>query len=299
MFNALKRSISRGMYRQPWSPLGIQSGAVADNTTYGTITLSRKSDAVNFEVGMSIVAVAAADPPTGAPATAVSVVGVDRDAGTINVSSNTATGFDTTDILIAEGDYATSTATRGITGLETWLPAYASGSTTTPTPAAIGGVTRTSDVQRLAGQRVQGESLGLDETVKKLAAIIGEAGGSPDTCFMSYRNVDLLTNILGNSVQRIEQKVGEVGFGGVQIYGPDGIIKVYPDMNCPGDRVYILQLDTWTLASLGEAPMILDYDGNKGLRESADDALEIRAGFYGNLTCKAPGWNGVATVTAP
>jgi hypothetical protein len=52
-----------------------------------------------------------------------------------------------------------------------------------------------------------------------------------------------------------------------------------------------LQLDTWSLNSLDEAPHILDLDGNSMLREASADAYEVRVGFYGNVACVAPGWN--------
>jgi hypothetical protein len=53
----------------------------------------------------------------------------------------------------------------------------------------------------------------------------------------------------------------------------------------------MLQLDTWSLNTLGEAPMFLDLDNNRMLRESAADAYEVRLGYYGNIACNAPGYN--------
>jgi hypothetical protein len=53
----------------------------------------------------------------------------------------------------------------------------------------------------------------------------------------------------------------------------------------------MLQLDVWKLYSLGKAPRILDADGLKMLRESSADAVEVRAGYYAQLGCRAPGWN--------
>ena len=50
-------------------------------------------------------------------------------------------------------------------------------------------------------------------------------------------------------------------------------------------------MDTWSLNTLGEAPMFLDLDNNRMLRESAADAYEVRMGYYGNVACNAPGYN--------
>ncbi len=53
----------------------------------------------------------------------------------------------------------------------------------------------------------------------------------------------------------------------------------------------MLQLNTWTLETLNGAPRILDLDGNRMLRNSTADSYQIRVGYYGNMTCEAPGWN--------
>ena len=82
-----------------------------------------------------------------------------------------------------------------------------------------------------------------------------------------------------------------VGFTSMKVHGPSGTVDVIPDVNCQPDVAWGLQLDTWSLNSLGAAPQILDLDGSNMLRESTADAYEVRCGFYGNVACSAPGWN--------
>ena len=54
----------------------------------------------------------------------------------------------------------------------------------------------------------------------------------------------------------------------------------------------MLQLNTWSLNTLGGAPQILDGDGvGTMLRVSNLDAYEVRVGMYGNIACTAPGYN--------
>ena len=77
----------------------------------------------------------------------------------------------------------------------------------------------------------------------------------------------------------------------MSVQGPNAEIRILPDQNCPSDVAYMLQMDTWTLNSLGGAPHILDLDGNRVLRQASEDAYEVRIGFYGNMACNAPGWN--------
>ena len=68
-------------------------------------------------------------------------------------------------------------------------------------------------------------------------------------------------------------------------------MTVVPDTYARKDRAFMLQMDTWKLMSLKKAVRILDLDGNKFLRDSDADSVEIRVGGYKVLGCCAPGWN--------
>jgi hypothetical protein len=70
-------------------------------------------------------------------------------------------------------------------------------------------------------------------------------------------------------------------------------MTVIPDRDCPEDKMYMMDMSSWAYYSLKEPVMLLDQDGNKMLRESAADALEVRCGGYGQLGCNSPGSNGV------
>src|SRR5678816_135122 len=74
-----------------------------------------------------------------------------------------------------------------------------------------------------------------------------------------------------------------VSYRGVEIESNAGPIKVIPAPFCPKGTAFMLQMDTWELASIGDVPQILDLDGSKFLRESGADAYEIRVGYYANL----------------
>jgi len=68
-------------------------------------------------------------------------------------------------------------------------------------------------------------------------------------------------------------------------------MKVIPDHNAQPNVAWMLQMNTWTLNSLGAAVSILDLDGQNMLRVTDADAYETRIGFYGNVSCNAPGYN--------
>ena len=77
----------------------------------------------------------------------------------------------------------------------------------------------------------------------------------------------------------------------MEMYAPYGVVKIIPDKDCPVAVAYALQMDTWQLATIGETVGIIDSDGNRVLRQSNADGVEVRVGFYGQLACSAPGFN--------
>jgi hypothetical protein len=109
---------------------------------------------------------------------------------------------------------------------------------------------------------------------------------------MSYSKFAELEKALGSKVQYVDLKSSaDIGFRGITINGPRGVIRVLPDQNCPSGVAYMLDLSVWKLYSLGKCPKILDSDGLKMLRESSADAVEVRVGYYAQLGCRAPGYN--------
>jgi len=280
--HAVTRSIAKGLFGNGCGILGIQDGAAAGLV----VTLLNSDDVTNFEVGMSVVPAAmTGELATGAPGTAVTVDAVDRDAGTITLSS--VTGFDDADAILAEGDYASAADRKMIFGLAAWLPYTAESSGT------FFGVDRTVDVSRMQGHRIDGSAIDVDQAVLKMAVRIAREGGHPDFAILSYEKWEEMVDDLRDSVRYQQHKVGETGFQSLLVQGPTGPISIVADQNCPSNRCYVLTKDTWRFRSLGPAPQILNLDGLQMLREYNADAYELRVGFFGNLCCNAPGYNGV------
>jgi hypothetical protein len=283
--HAITRSMAKGLYGDGSGTLGIQNGAAAANV----VTLTVLDNITNFEVGMKVVAASPTSGlPTGAPSTAVTVNAVDRDLGKLTLSDDT--GFDDGDHILREGDYVSASDRNMIYGLGAWLPYTAESSGT------FFGVDRTTDVERMQGHRIDGSALNIDEAVIKMATRIAREGGQPDCAYMSYEKWEEFVNLLGAKVQYETHTLGEVGFQSLKVQGPAGPISVYADQNCPSNRCYVLTKDTWRFRSLGQAPQILNLDGLQMMREYNADAYEIRVGFFGNLCCNAPGYNGVLNV---
>lgn len=278
--NSAARSLAIALY-------GSGSGKIGQilSISTNTITLAQVEDITNFEVGMTL-AVSAADGGGAVKVGTILVAGLDRDLGTVRGSVNITAAIATAaalDFIFVDGDYD-----QKLKGLAAWLPSSA------PSSAPFFSVDRSVDATRLGGVRVDGTNAPIEEVLVKSASRLAREGGKPDYCFMSYSKYAELENALGSKVQYVDMKVtAEISFRGVSINGPKGPIKVIPDQNCPQNRAYMLQTDTWKLYSLGKAPKILDTDGLKMLRDSNADSVEIRVGYYAQVGCRAPGYNAV------
>jgi len=279
---AATRSLAVALYGNGKGSIGVVS-----TSSSTTITLATTQDITNFEVDMSLVS--SADESGGTAGTAISVTGINRDTGVLTMGADPSTIFTSTlKYIFVEGDYATdSTALLKISGIAAWLPSTAPSATD-----SFFNVNRSADVDRLGGIRFDASSLPIEEGLIGAAARAARAGGKPDYCFMNYSNFADLEKSLGSKVSYVEKNIKpDIGFRGILIHGPRGPINVIPDQNCPNGVAYMIQMDVWKLYSLGKAPRILSGDGLKQLRVYNADAIEVRVGYYGQLGCRAPGWN--------
>lgn len=289
-FNTATRSLAKALYGDGSGSLGV-IGAVS-TAAAAVITLDDINDITNFEVGMVLECndTANATSLRSDPATA-SVTAVDRGLGTIttDLNSTSTTDWEATDFLFQEGD-----AGNMLTGLAGWVP------TTAPTSSKFFDVDRSKDTVRLGGVRHVGTAQSVEEAMIDLASKVGREGGAPDCGLLNnvqYRN---LIKSLQSKVEYIKQGVtANVSFSGVRIYGGPVALEVYQDFNCKSSRGYALQKNTWKLYSINPAPHIFDSGNDQNmLREANADAYEVRCGYYAQLGCKAPGYNGVVTLAA-
>jgi len=263
-------------------------GQLAASTTLASTTIQLRNieDIVFFEVDYKIK-LSAANGGGSVRSGVLTVVGVDRELGTVTVDANISTAIPAAtvnDYISVEGDYD-----KKMKGLGAWIPSIA---------PSIGdnffGVDRSVDVTRLAGFRGDLSSLPIEEALIQGGMKIGRDGGKVDHVFMSFQKYADLTKSLGSKVQFVDilAKDANIGFQGVKVNLGKSIATVIPDRNCPDNKMFMLQLDSWKLHSLEGMPMILDMDGLKMLRVSNDDAAEIRVGYYAQIACNWPGANG-------
>ncbi len=290
-FDTMKRRIG-------WAIYGDGSGAMASVASYtstnpATFTLSNVEDIVKFEVNQTIQIRNGATVRNLATATTSALVTkVDRDSGIVTLGAVDNSGNTDTvvagDTINVVGDYNAK-----LSGLAAWLPATAPG----PSDSFFG-VNRSIDSSRLAGVRVSSDGKPLDEALIDAARRLGREGlGNPDMVFCGFSKYATLEKTLGAKIRYKDVEVAGISFRGIEVSGPQGTITVMPDRDCPENRMYMLQMDTWALYSLKEPVQLLDQDGNKMLRESSADAYEVRIGGYFQLGCTSPGSNCVLVFT--
>lgn len=284
--NALTRSLAQKMFHSGFGGVGNVNATV----TGTTLTLTNPSDITNFEVGDSLQFAAddASALRSGGP---VVVSAINRSAGSMTTGTLSGiSGLTSGDVVYKNGDRGAgaSSSPLGISGLAAWIPDVA------PSSSAFFGIDRTVDVSRLAGQRLSANGESIEESLVAIASLCAREGGKVDTAIMNYDTYANLQNSLGSKVQYVKMEVNpEIGFRGITVNGPRGEIQCIPDQNCPANKIYALQLDTWKLYSLGKAVHIIDDDSLSMLRQASADGVEVRFASYSNLGCNAPGFNGV------
>lgn len=277
----LGRSISISLYGNGSGTIGNINATV----TGTTLTLLNANDITNFEVGQQIqfsqLGTVATIRDSGE---ALGVVSVNRNAGSMVVSANlnTISGLTSGDYINVQGDLEAK-----LTGLSGWLPSSV-------TSTAFFGVDRTTDSTRLGGVYYDGSALPIEEALIEGATRAAREGGKVDRCFINYSNWANLEKALGSKVQYVNVSAGsqaQIGFRGIQVAGPRGMISVIADQNCPSTDAFMLDMSMWKLYSLGKAVRVIDQDGLKMLRESSSDGVEIRVASYSQLGCRAPGFS--------
>ena len=268
------RALAHGIYRNG----GGARAQVASGMASNTITLANTDDIVFFEKGMMLDG-SAADGTSGAATvggTNARIVAIDRSAGTLTNSGanwNAATGINgllANWYLFRQGDFSKS------------LKGCSPGCLTAPTGGdSFFNVDRSVDTMRVwpatAWLRRRRSSRPLLEGMQ----VTFREGRDVLAHLRQPARFAELVESLGSKVQYQNVQspdVPKIGFKAVTIVGQNGEAKVVSDPNCPTGYAFGLKLDEWELASLGSLVAVQDDDGNKMLRDSDDDSVELRIG---------------------
>lgn len=281
----LKRSLVHALYRNG-------GGAIArvSSISTTTLTVTDPADMVFVEVGMELQ-LSATDGTSGSVRSgSATVTAVDRQAGTIETDSNWTTqisGATANDYVFVDGDFGNKAS-----GLDAWIPATAPGAT------AFHGVDRSADTTRLGGVRYDGSSQPIEEALIDGCELVVREGGEPDVIVVHTKTFANLAKAMSSKVEygRRDAYDAKLSFKTIKLACSHGDVDIVGDPNCQLNVGWALQLDTWTLYSMGEVPRLLDDDGNPYLRQNDADGVEIRSVYRAELGCGAPGWNGRITL---
>jgi hypothetical protein len=282
--NVIRNSLAHAVWGNGGGSIGQIAAA---GITGAVITLADPTQAVNFEIN-KVLQLSTDDGTGGAGVRAgtVKVLSVDRDLGKITCTGNVTAGIAAAaaaDYIFTDGDYGAK-----LKGVNAWIPGAAPSSGDN-----FWGVDRSKDTQRLAGLRFDGSSYNPEEALIQAAGRLGVYEGKPDFCWLNYLDFTNLETSLGSKKvyeDFVDEKTG-IGFRGLVVKGPRGDIKAVQDRNCPKGVAYLTTMSTWTLYSLGEAPMIVEDDGLKVRRIQGTDSYGAEIAYYAQLACNAPGKN--------
>lgn len=262
----------------------------------GVVQLVNINDIVLFEQNMTLNATAT---DGGALRAGLGyITSVNRSAGQFTVSAisqqgapGTPSGWTTSDFLVRNGDL-----NQAMAGFGAWMPySLTTGLTTITSSDQYFGVNRSGDTTRMGGVIYNGQSQMIEEALNGGFILLDREGGKPDYGFVNPASYTFLSNSLG-ARKNFEDVKGPAGisFKSIVLNAPRGEVKIMSDRWCPGYTCMALQMNSWKFHTMGEAPGILRYkDEVEFLRTPGADAMELRVGWYGNLACRAPGWNSV------
>jgi len=289
--NSLSNSIETQLFRSGTGSIGTVGAIDPDSDGSTTLAaLGEEEDIANFDVNQVLV-FSATDGSSLRAGTLV-VSAVNRSLGRVTVGAAYSSVTTDGDFIYAQGDAADGGSNVCISGLSAWIPSAAPGG-----GDSFFGVNRSVD-SRLYGQYTDQSASAIEDGLITAGSLSARVGGNPNVAFINHVQQRSLIQNLHNSqnyqtVNATTHKgvVSDIGFRSVAIQGDTGAINVVAANKCPAESGFMLEMDKWTLATLGEPVKFLNLDGNRILRSATADSVEARLAFRGNLGCKAPIYN--------
>lgn len=287
---------ARAVAARTWGNGGGSIGVIDSTTTLAstTLILDNPADISKYEVGMKLqfsdddgtpASPVGLRASTALTVTAKPPAGFAEDGATITLSANLSTVTDIAvgDFIFRQGDYA-----NAMTGVPGWNP------TTAPSASeSFMGVDRTvGDTQRMIGHiQAVGASTTYEQKLVR-AAMAGKTLGVDDitTCWVNPIDFGEIALEVGAAKQSmVTDKTYGISFETIRINGPDGMIEVIADSDCPRGYYWMNNPSYWELFSLGDFPMELTDNGRWLMYKEAADEHRGRLGSYANYLNENPG----------
>jgi hypothetical protein len=266
-----------------------QVGRISAGSTVGnaTITLADITQVNNFRVGGVYNTFTAGDSVVNTGD--VTLTAVNEDTGELTVAttwSGQSTGVVAGDYIVPKGDYNAVPS-----GIFAWNPI------TAPTSGDnYYGVDRSVMVQAMSGCRHVGTG-SVDETLIDAMAKHNRQGGKHDFCLLNgddwgalAKQIGTVARINRNAVGSNGKTIGEIGFEGLLLNGPQGKVETYASPFMPKGYGKLMKLSSLELWSLNEPFRLLTRGAAEDgmLREASADASELRYGGYWNMVLRRP-----------
>lgn len=285
----LKNVLAQQLYGSGNGQIGQLS---ATSTLTTDFVLANPYDAIHFPVGRKIEFSADATGGSVVASSDRTVTAANLRTGVITVNATlSGSGVGVSYYVFGEDDYD-----NVLSGLQAWIPS------SDPSATEFFGVNRSVDPAKLAGVRWDGSAQSIEEALIDACAQVSINGGVVDHIFLHPTKwAELAKSLQGRGTYELESvkaPVGTVSFSALKLAHQGGVAKVIADRSCPVSKAFCLQMNTWVLASLGECPGILQHDDNRLLRQSSDDGVEVRLGYYAQLGCRAPAFNATVTLSS-
>jgi len=282
-----------------WGNGGQSLGQIA-TVNSNVITLVNSADAMNFEVGMTVVA-SSADGSTStdtlnASGTGTTVTAVNRATGSITLTSAAGISAAVGDYLFRQGDFFGDQGVIVIKGVQAFIPA-------TDSLPALWGMTRTADIQRFGGCRVDPTLLGAKSFEQRIKLLFAQMTGrfkakAPTAVFMHPEDFDTLDTAMGARGQRdLSDADAKFGYSSIGVTTTSGKVPIFPDRHCPLGTAFAFRMDNWWLFSMGELLRVQNGDGLQMLRRASSTDYEFRLISYPGLACNAPKNQGRVSLT--
>lgn len=201
-----------------------------------------------------------------------------------------------------QGTVAASTANQVWPGIPGWIPPAASRPVSN---TAFFSVDRSVNETRLAGLYLSQPGLQPLEAINQLAYAIADIPGAEvDTAVMSFKTLGKIEATLQTQRRYTESSVQgpsiSVFYKVITIAGPmgAGTLRLVGSSNWDEDKIAILTMKSWVLASPGNKPFVPDTVSGSPIIDipgtgNALATYRAQAVVY----CKAPGWNGMITLS--
>ena len=261
------------------------------NSSFATAVMTLNDAAGTWGVRKNdVVNLASTDGTSGSLRVgSLTVLSVQRRAGTITFTGNISTGVAAAaanDYVFLAGDFGLASS-----GLSDWCPDAAPGAT------LFYNVDRTADEDMLGGLRIDAtDGRPTHEALIDAVVALDDLGGEPDVVFANPRALGTLTKQLeGKWVimkgQGYGGKEAQIGYRGWQVTLEGHEVTIFSDRCCQVKRMWVSQLDTWTMFSAGMAPNFITKRAGSIIKPSETaDSWEGRIGEYFNFSDKAPGY---------